>query len=710
MREIRRVLGSKKVIWTVILLFCIQSAVLLYSGKGMICETGTVHEFVTEYKKQYQKVKKIWDTEGENGALQWMEQQKKQINDMMQPEYAYIRSIFILEEQVNAVSGYSKYLEYVKENSEKMQQSALNRSTYLQREIQKTQNDYQVMENVQVKLGEELAFRELFSEKSFSYSLLVIPAMICSLFLEERKKGLWKLLYSTPGYRKKYGRVRLFILLFGTGMITLFLCLWRIFLCGKLYGGYGDLTRSIQSISLCKEVTVRASVGTFFLFWTAWNVIGVCFWGILIWNLFILFDTISISVGVLAAFCVVERYFYLSFPDYSKWRILRYLNIFTLIEPRQTMLHYLNVNCFGNPILVQIALFACCGLVGMILAWIGMVVQNRKMPIQKRQNLFAQNHFFKRVSCIAIKQNLFFQEAYKLFIAQKGLLIIGVLIIVQMNFIASPPVPSGSEDALREHFYRVYEGEVTNQKIQLMEEELSKMQETVENADESTQLSNELVRKQVDVLSKIIEECKARYENGEQIWLFPQNFYRALINSNNLENHTRLLTVECMLFLSLLLPSVFSVENENNMVKLTMSYYYGKGRRNKLRHYKWIWILLYEIIVFAILYGREVFLAYQLYGRPAYFSMDVQNLYWLTNKLPTMSIGLFLGGVYFLKFILALLCGGLMSFIGSKCKSVKLAQILSVTLIVLPGIFYLLGVEIGPFGIIWKWIGVCELL
>ena len=50
------------------------------------------------------------------------------------------------------------------------------------------------------------------------------------------------------------------------------------------------------------------------------------------------------------------------------------------------------------------------------------------------------------------------------------------------------------------------------------------------------------------------------------------------------------------------------------------------------------------------------------------------------------------------------------SFIGSKCKNVKLAQILSVTLIVLSGIFYLLGVEIGPFGIIWKWIGVCELL
>lgn len=710
MREIRRVLGNKKVIWTVILLFCIQSAVLLYSGKGMICETGTVHEFVTEYKKQYQKVKEIWDIEGENGVLQWMEQQKKQINDMMQSEYAYIRSIFILEEQVNAVSGYSEYLEYVKENSEKMQQSALNRSTYLQREIQKTQNDYQAMENVQVEFGEELAFRELFSEKSFSYSLLVIPAMICNLFLEERKKGLWKLLYSTPGYRKKYGRVRFFILLFGTGMITLFLCLWRIFLCGKLYGGYGDLTRSIQSISLCKEVTVRASVGTFFLFWTAWNVIGICFWGILIWNLFILFDTISISVGVFVAFCVVERYFYLSFPDYSKWRILRYLNIFTLIEPRQTMFHYLNVNCFGKPILIQIVLFACCGLGGMILAWVGMVVQNRKMPIQKRQNLFAQNYFFKRVSRIAIKQNLFFQEAYKLFITQKGLLIIGALIIVQMNFIASPPVPSGSEDALREHFYRVYEGEVTNQKIQLMEEELSKMQETVENADESAQLSNELVRKQVDVLSKIIEECKARYENGEQIWLFPQNFYRALINSNNLENHTRLLTVECMLFLSLLLPSVFSVENENNMVKLTMSYYYGKGRRNKLRHYKWIWILLYEIIVFAILYGRELLFAYQLYGKPAYFSMDVQNLYWLTNKLPAMSIGLFLVGVYFLKFIFVLLCGGLMSFVGSKCKSVKLAQILSVTLIVLPGIFYLLGVEIGPFGSIWKWIGVCELL
>lgn len=45
-----------------------------------------------------------------------------------------------------------------------------------------------------------------------------------------------------------------------------------------------------------------------------------------------------------------------------------------------------------------------------------------------------------------------------------------------------------------------------------------------------------------------------------------------------------------------------------------------------------------------------------------------------------------------------------------ECKNVKLAQILSVTLIVLSGIFYLLGVEIGPFGIIWKWIGVCELL
>ena len=54
--------------------------------------------------------------------------------------------------------------------------------------------------------------------------------------------------------------------------------------------------------------------------------------------------------------------------------------------------------------------------------------------------------------------------------------------------------------------------------------------------------------------------------------------------------------------------------------------------------------------------------------------------------------------------------GSITSFIGSKCKNVKLAQILSVTLIVLSGIFYLLGVEIGPFGIIWKWIGVCELL
>lgn len=705
MGEVSRVLFNKKLICIAAVLLCIQSAVLLYAGSGQICETGSVSSLTDDYLEEYEKLNAAWTGSGAEGAHELTEEWNEKISTSAQP-YAFIRAVEILTEQFEALTEYEAYLAQVKHNCDTMRASVFNQNDYKQNEIAKTESDYALMEGAENTLDKELALRELVTEKSFTYSLLAIPCMICVIFSEERKKGLWRLLYSTYSYRRSFGLLHAGILLLGCAIPAALLSLWRIFLCAQIYGGYGDLSRSVQSFSLCKEVTVRASIGALIAFWAVWQVLAACFFGLMVWALTTAFGRIYVSAMVIALIGAFEYISFITYTDSSSLRILRYLNIFMLLEPRNIWFHYLNVNFLGRPIHVIKAFLIWYFVLAVVFACIGAVSQGMRRQVTEKRSLMAEM-FAKKTNRIFARQGLFLQEGYKLLFAKKGLIILAALAILQIYAAEVPPAVSSSDQTVQEYFYKEYAGEMTHDKLAQMQEEYDDISKEIDKSDIA---QRELLHQRQRVLGELVSLFDDELLNNDEVYVVPQNVYRAMLNPDNIENHTRLLAFENILVLCLLIPVIHSVENESNIKRLTASYYYGKGRRNRLFIYKLLWFAIYELIVFTTIYGRDIYLACKSYGLPQYAETAAYNMHFITEPIKGMSIRTLLLAVYLLRFAAALICGGFMCIIGSRSRSTRLAQGISLITIVIPGMLYLLGIELPIFSFIWRCICVAEWL
>lgn len=610
-----------------------------------------------------------------------------------------------LADQLEYLAGYEEYLEQIQENREKLSSfSIFNQSeSFTSRNIEKTADDFAVLNGVSPSLGEDRAISAFFSFELTDYFLVLSLVLITLSFLTERRRGLWNMVYATRDGRLRLAGRRLCILGVFSCIITVLLY-GSTFLASLLvYGGWEDLGRPVQSIVLFQTLPIATSLGGLLLRYALLRALTAWLLGLLLWLFFSASSHgMRFSLILAAALFAVEYAFYTYLPAQSLWNVLKYFNVFAYIDLSSLYTRYLNLNIFGWPVNIRtLAAFACIPL--MALAGGGcLCVQCFKRPCQSREPFGKAVNCVRRLTAKPIgRLHLLGYEGYKLLILQGGIFVFAAFCYLVFRVDFSTPIIKTQTDL----FALQWQGELCEGTWEQINTERAKLEEgikTYQQARERYQAgtldameyydiinlhgSDEVSLSNLEQVANTVRTLEDRGgELGTTLWLLCETPFQEVwgVDAQNNRIEWNLLV---LFALALLIPGVITTEQStDSLQKLIRATPRGRG------------ILLRRKFLLTILTSTAVWLIPNLLelqklltGGMEFTTLNapVQSLTFLIDFPFPLSIRSFMLVLYLFRWtVLTGVAVMILCLSALACKHEQ-AVLLSLAVFVLPGILW----------------------
>lgn len=252
--------------------------------------------------------------------------------------------------------------------------------------INKTVADFENVRQVRLSLENEDAVSAYLNCNIGNYLMVIFLAMLVTVLLEERKKGLWMFVYATENGRCSLAGYRVVAVAMAAVLGTLLLELENIFLIGLYHGGFGDLSRAAQSNPDFKGCVLSLSMGMFLVLSVCLKILLAFCCGLLLWLIASLQNTM-VAFGFLVGFLGLEAYAYTNIGVQSTINALKYLNIFAFFDSGHILITYRNVNVFGMPLHPGEVLLRGIPIVLLMLVC-GIVISAKRYPFVVRQGIW----------------------------------------------------------------------------------------------------------------------------------------------------------------------------------------------------------------------------------------------------------------------------------------------------------------------------------
>lgn len=590
-----------------------------------------------------------------------------------------------IEQMLNSVIHVKNYKTSINEisqiNSEKSEFSIYaDVNSYEHKQNIKAVNDYKNLNKADVSYAKDRGITSIIQSEYTSYLILIFIFIIVLSFFDERKKGLWNLIYSTKKGRCILAAKRISILFISVNIIFFILFTEKCLLSLNYYG-YPNLTRTIQSIPEFGNFTLPMDILTFILVYYITNTIFMFVTGCIIYITFLIAKSRNIAILFISLFLAAEYAAYRFIEPHSIYNIFKYINIFYYINPLDIFTNYRNLNIFGTPvgrtdIIFLISLFGLTFLpTAIIIVTRYIRPENVKSRLEKIIT-FMQN----TKQALLYKMPFAIIEIYKILIGQKALVILAVFFILTANSIELPKYTYKQSQSYIKDFYTTCYGN-----------ELSVAQNYIDNFERQTEIEQLEYGTTTSINTRYtsINEMKERVsyiqkirDNGKNAWVIDDTgYFRMFSDFDKLE--TECITI--LTFLILLISGIFSYEKRNYMENLIKA----SACRKKLFFTKLIYAILIELIICGFIYGTELYILNYKYGIT---SLDAPILSCpLMEKLPfNCSIGTFLILLYVYRFILLSAVTGIISAISMLLPHEK-TIIISGILFVIPAVLNYIG-------------------
>lgn len=620
--------------------------------------------------------------------------------------------------QLEHINGYDDYLATIEANKDKLLNFSIFNSaeSFTNRNIKKTAEDFKALSGITLRLDNDSSINAFISFRLTDYLSVILLAIICMSFLAERKKGLWNLIYATPGGRVQLHAKRIGILLLASLLTTVLLYGTNLLICGYVYGGIGDLTRPIQSIASFGKLPVALSVGEILVEYLLFRVITLFLVAILINLLLAAIENVKVSLIAAVAFMGIEYVLFTFLPVQSGFNIFKYFNVFTYISLSELYVNYLNIDLFGYPFSIRAISFGA--LIPLIVAFIGvyLLVGYKKKPMATH-NYFWKFAYFtnRRIDTFLRKLRLFGMECYKVLFVQKGIIVLLLLalLIPNLTFVSSV-LTKTQEEAAAEKIIINIEGEITDDTYAIIQEIQSEIDGTIsayeeankkylagemeyeeyyiyESANESAKVQN----KALNIVKERIAELETLKEtHGISPWILHETPYERVYGGNSQNNQQKAAMI-AILCLSLLLAGIFSYEKQCGTDMLITSCING---RKKLLLRKFGICFISSVIIWAAIYGTEIYNLFSICNS-ATFAAPIQCLT-MFEKFPIRcNIAVFLALLYLFRLLMLCCMGCIVAFISSKQKRVTTSYVASTSVTVIPSALYYF-IDITPLKIV----------
>lgn len=607
------------------------------------------------------------------------------------------------EELQGYLDSYPDFLQSVRDNATGVGMlAAISDNTgFTQDNINRTLADYSRLEGVELIYGENKGI-VIFSNFVIGDGvILAIVLAVLLQFAEEKSKGLILLVRSTQNGRSRLTLERAGIL----AVTALLASFWVTTVCmilSHMLCGAADLSRPLQSVPEFSLCALPITIGQYLMLTVLLKVLAAFSFGLLVLLLLVWLEAIP-AVLLGGGAMLGELLLYTLILGTDKLSGFKLANIIALLRSEIFFKHYYNVNLFGHA--VGFLLFSTV-VIGVLAA--GLVLF-ATICSAKCTELNLELGFLGRIkvwlSIHAPNPPLFFWELKKVFIGQKGILILAAIIY----FAAS----SGLEykyyyylNEEREYYYEKYAGTITQEKVSEMQATydekmqlyLSKCSET-DNLWEQDPENEKLISLYQDcydigqdliALEVVIENATGALnytlETGAETQLVKPDAYEMLFVSDT--GTTDKNSMFILLGIIGLFSGLMACEKESNMNVWLHTLF--KGRRPLLLAKMGILALTTPVLVLSISAAQ----LYQVADAVGFNNLNAtaQSIA-LFREIPLpISIGGYLMLTYALRICFAFLIGLLIMLISHLTPNRVMCLFVSFVLLVVPMVLALTGI------------------
>lgn len=360
--------------------------------------------------------------------------------------------------QIDHLLSYDSYIQGIQSRADRMiTVSIFAESEFAKANIRKTAEDYGRMEGVELTMGNDLPAQWMVLHQGGGWLAALFVVLVIWSFLAERKSGLWNMICASPHGRHQLARSRFLTVVSAAALAGFTFTASELLYCYSIWGGWEELGRMAQSVSVFKELTVPMTIGQLWWVYLSYRILGLLGVGLTAWMLLELITDRRLVPTVWALVLGVSWLLQL-LPEGS---LFRYLNVLVWMQPMVLLTSYCNLDLFGHPIGQTTVVLGAAAAAIPLAAVTASVIYERRKPVASYRWL---DQMLERVGKYTVgfgqHVSLYLHELYRIMSTGRGWKILAIATIAVI-LTASPVVNSSAmTDKYLERYYRQSQGPV----------------------------------------------------------------------------------------------------------------------------------------------------------------------------------------------------------------------------------------------------------
>ena len=556
-----------------------------------------------------------------------------------------------------------------------------DKDSFAYKNIMKTVSDYNRISEVELSDINDYAVNAFLNYDIMYIFSFIIMLFTVIAFLDERKKGLWQIVYTCREGRFKLVIKRLFIL-FGVALVTeTVLVVSTLSVSFMNYGGIDLLYAPVQSVGKLQCFMMPISLLSFLVYYVLFLAATLAVSGLFIWLVLLLFHNGNFGMVVCSVVYVVEFFLNYMISSRNPLCILKYTNLCFFINPQQAFTEYTNFMFGGNMFNVREYLSVILIILVFLLS-AGVVVAGIKTRpfytpgvVETVFNMIADK--MRRILCHIGGMGY---EVYKMLIQKKGIVVIAGLLYLLVSNMDRLELLLGSDRIQLDVFYEEYTCEINDESLaayNAIEEEINTLLSEGKNPGEAKLAMFDMLKEQK-------EYAQSLESKGIKGWFINDRGYELLMGE--LKAGKRMIDgVLVLIAVILIVGPVYASEYQSDMKYLLSSSKKGRGTVFRRKTFYSLMCVAVLTVIMLLIQFYEVRIKYNLKGLGA----PVQNIRMLEHVPFNISIGEYLALWYMARTLVMIMVACIVMLISVHFKTqnkVYLISLLAVPIGLLNGL------------------------
>ena len=606
--------------------------------------------------------------------------------------------------QYEHLEGWPARLEMIRQNARRLTGVSLFAvEGFAKRNIERTVADFARLDDVVLRIGPDRALTSLVASPFTELAILAALLAVVLSFVAERRRGLWLLVYASPYGRLRLGLQRVAILA-GSAFAIVGAVYGLLLLLARILYGPLELTRALQSHPAYAGVTHPLTAGQALAIYLVLRALSALALALLAWFILAAIERLQLALVALTFVLSSQWLIHTLTRDAEKLVLLRYLNVFALVDLHGTLTHYLNLNLFGAPLAAWKLSLGLRAATVVLAGTACVAIQARRHPLTRQNALLrVADRAQRRLSAALAGSRLAWIEARKVLWSQRGLLLLAVLVVLQLRAMAPPPRPIASYDAPLDAARTRFAGLVDEAKRAEIADERAALEASIAARPAGYEAGpmGDFEAQQLAVWQQLEHEI-ARIdalaaELGREPRLVAEAPYQALFAENEM-NYGYATALRLLIFAVLILARVISYERESGVERLNRA---SPGGRGRLWSVKLGLTLLLLTVLWLLVYGSELWRASAHYGPLQTLDAPLGYLSLHPLRYAHWPIGAYLALLYDIRLLLLYAVGGGILLLSSVARRAETAIAGNVALWLLPATLAFAGIaQLRPLALV----------